>query len=359
MSRALARRALGRRFSSAAVLPEIDLAALDARAPTAACREELVRLRSACESAGYFSLRTETLVAPQLVQAMYAQAQAFHSLPEEVKQQCHHGLDRRNARGYVPLGEEPGYEDGAVVSHVSAFDLANDLPASDPRVLSGASGLGSNVWPSEAHLPGFRDTARAYYSATTAVARLLFTAFAQCLELPAHTFLRHHSAYSRGSCRLLKYPGTGSVAIAEARNLGISAHTDFEAHTIMHGNAPGLQLATGAGSEEWMDAPVPDLHHHTVILGDMLERFTNGHWQATRHRVLHVSHERLSLIRFVGFDGDSKVSPLPQFGVPKTCYPPTTQSEHLDGAMRMAEARRMQLLAAGLVAGTAQQSKTT
>lgn len=106
-------------------------------------------------------------------------------------------------------------------------------------------------------------------------------------------FLRHWSAYSRGTMRLMRYPGGISADEANVRNFGIAAHTDFEARlrlikakpsdaleprrrrrlrrrsarrppcvppqafTLLHQDAPGLQLQTAEGG--WEDAPVPAL----------------------------------------------------------------------------------------------------
>lgn len=338
--------------STVAALPEIDLAALDPQtAPTDRRALELRRLRNACESSGFFAARTTGHIAPELLQKTYAATRGFHALPDDVKQDYHHRRNR-NSLGWVPLGEEPNYEGddaGAVVSHVSSFDLARDLPADDPAVLAGVKSMGPNVWVADRHVSGFRAAAGSYYEATTDVARILFRAFAEMLDLPAETFLRHYTRHARGTMRMMHYPGALSPAVVSARNAGITSHTDFEAFTLLHSDAAGLQLARGAHSNDWMDAPVPDLEHVIVILGDVLEMFTNGVLQATRHRVLHVTQQRFSLVRFVGVQGDTLVAPLPQFGAP--LYAPVTQSDHIENAMDLAEQRRRRLVAAGVTSG--------
>ena len=65
--------------------------------------------------------------------------------------------------------------------------------------------------------------------------------------------------------------------------------------------------------------------------GDMLERFTNGTLRATPHRVLATPWERMSLIRFNGFESDTTVAPLPQFVTPDRpeAYSATTQGDHM------------------------------
>ena len=117
-----------------------------------------------------------------------------------------------------------------------------------------------------------------------------------------------------GTIRLISYPGfevpvhTFSAANANSgdhawtysddedddddvckADVGIAPHTDFEAFTLMHQDAPGLQLLSRTELEKgkdgaWIDAPVVDAF--IVIVGDILERYTNGVLRATPHRVV-------------------------------------------------------------------------
>mmetsp|Transcript_29072 Transcript_29072/g.98053 ORF Transcript_29072/g.98053 Transcript_29072/m.98053 type:complete len:171 (+) Transcript_29072:867-1379(+) len=121
----------------------------------------------------------------------------------------------------------------------------------------------------------------------------------------------------------------------EEANVGIAPHTDFEAFTLMHQDAPGLQLLRrdqlARGPEaEWYDAPVgPEF---VVIIGDVLERYTNGLLKATPHRVLPMEHPRQSIIRFHAVAPDALVQPLPQFITPENpaAYTPVTMEHHMN-----------------------------
>ena len=113
-------------------------------------------------------------------------------------------------------------------------------------------------------------------------------------------------------------------------DVGIAPHTDFEAFTLMHQDAPGLQLLSRNELEKgtdgvWLDAPVVDAF--IVIVGDILERYTNGVLRATPHRVVRRSASRRSIIRFNAVAPDAVVAPLPKFGTPK--YSPVTMDEHM------------------------------
>ena len=141
--------------------------------------------------------------------------------------------------------------------------------------------------------------------------------------------------------------------MAAAANVGISAHTDFETHTFLHQDSPGLQLwlpaGGGGGGGGWATAPLPDEGHWTCILSDMVERWTNGLAPACRHRVAFTPWPRASLIRFVGVDADTVVAPLPCFGPPRADYPPVSQGAWLDQKMAAADARRLASVERGIV----------
>ena len=77
-----------------------------------------------------------------------------------------------------------------------------------------------------------------------------------------------------------------------------------------------------------------------MIVGDMLERLTNGRLRATRHRVNDTEWERLSLILFNAFDADAEIAPLPEFVSPDNParFEPTTQVAHINAEVSAAVA---------------------
>ncbi|EOD29610.1 hypothetical protein EMIHUDRAFT_233678 [Emiliania huxleyi CCMP1516] len=129
-----------------------------------------------------------------------------------------------------------------------------------------------------------------------------------------------------GTIRLLHYPGD-----------------DFECFTLMHQNAPGLQLMPrqrgGGGHGGWVDAPVRP-GEFVVTVGDMLERLTNGVLLATPHRVLPTHHARDSIIRFNAFAPHTLVAPLRPFVTADrpAAYSPVEMREHMETTMRNLEA---------------------
>jgi hypothetical protein len=74
-----------------------------------------------------------------------------------------------------------------------------------------------------------------------------------------------------------------------------------------------------------------------VIVGDCLERLTNGELLATPHRVIYSPHTpRNSIIRFNAFQPEAVVRPLPQFVTDDrpAAYSPVTMAMHMYTTMR-------------------------
>ncbi|KAJ8601153.1 hypothetical protein CTAYLR_008489 [Chrysophaeum taylorii] len=120
-----------------------------------------------------------------------------------------------------------------------------------------------------------------------------------------------------GIMRLMAYPAGADV--------GIAPHTDFECFTVMHQDAPGLELMRRDGT--WVSAPLLGDDGFIVIVGDVLERLTNGHLKATPHRVVECDRDRHSIIRFHALRPDAIVAPLPHFGEP--VYTPVSMAKHM------------------------------
>lgn len=297
----------------------------------AAARADLLReLHRACAGAGFFGIASPP-IPDDLMRRAYQQSAAFHGLADQspIKRSVHKSRSPAR-RGFSAAGEEPAYEAGTR-SLCASFDMSREDPA------TGACVHGPNLWPDEAALPHFRHTICSYYLALENLGRVLSGAFAEMLGLAPDTFARHATERAFSELRLLFYPAHPGPA--DERLLGISAHTDFECFTLMTQSAPGLQLMHRDG--RWIDAPCRE-DGLIVIMGDMLERWTNGHIQATRHRVKTTPWERYSLILFCAVDPDIEVAPLPAFVSAEhpPRYQPTTQAAHIQARMTSALANR-------------------
>lgn len=266
----------------------------------------------ALRTRGYFYAQNVDVLPADYIKSIYDYSRKAHALPLDVKRQY------VKAAAYSGLDvDEPELDyDAGTVSTVRAWDysrykftLANG---------SGASPDGGRTYPPKEVLePDFAEVLDDLYDRQNQLGWALLTAFAETLQLPPKTFtdmfIGEDGAGDLGTIRLLNYPGNPEMTEDEAAraNVGISPHTDFEAFTLMHQDAPGLQFIPASG-EGWIDAPVRP-GEFVVIVGDVLERFTNGVLRATPHRVVKTAYKRMSIIRFNAMNPETIVKPLPDF----------------------------------------------
>lgn len=293
-------------------------------------REALAALSSACRRQGYGLLE-----APELrstIGSAYDQSSRFHQLPDRHKASIHN--ERNGGRGWVPLLTEPAYV-ANTVARCESFDLAQEHP---PVVVGGHEGvIGPNVWPEPALLPSFETTVYGLYERLRAVAGTLFAAFADTLDIDRERFVALDTDHSPSMMRLLHYPGRSEALSPTIGEVGISTHTDFEAFTLMHQSAPGLQLRRPDGV--WIDAPSAE-DSLIVIIGDVLERLTNGHLTATPHRVPDNDWERYSIILFCAIDAEAIVEPMAPYTSSTSRFEPISQVAHLKGQVAAALDKR-------------------
>lgn len=136
--------------------------------------------------------------------------------------------------------------------------------------------------------------------------------------------------------RLLRY---GAVKSDTAKGVfGAGAHTDYGLITLLSTDAnSGLQILHDG---EWIDVP-PRADAYVVNIGDMAERFTNGKFKSTLHRVVNVSGlERFSVPFFYEPNFTCAVAPFPSCLAPgeEPKFPPTTSGEHLVDMYRQTHA---------------------
>ncbi len=274
------------------------------------------QIGQAAREVGFFQIINHGIIASTR-DGLKQAAKEFFDRPVDYKMQHFIGLSS-NHRGYVPQGEEA--PDPKKKDLKEAFDVAMELPESDPDVGPHNPLLGPNPWPG---ISGFRERVEAYYDATYHVGRSLMAAFAVALDLPEDRFLRYVTK-PPSQLRLIHYPYDPTVVDAE----GIGAHTDYECFTLLLPTTPGLEVMNGDG--DWI--PVPFIEDALVVnIGDMLEIWTNGTYVATSHRVRKIPEERYSFPLFFACDYHTEVKPLPEFVARdgQAHYQPLKAGEHL------------------------------
>lgn len=309
-------------------IPNLDLAPLFAD-DTVARMELEQKIRDACLQTGFFYVHNSCVDDVVIKQALAASLAFFQSPDDGPVKQAVHNRHFGGKKGWGPIFGEPAYQPGTV-SHVESFDLGQQLDKQRYCEL----GIAPNAWPD---IPGFRDAVLMYYEAVTAMGRALSEVFSSLLGMERGFINERSGERAPRTMRLLHYPANKTPA--DDRNVGISAHTDFECFTILNQTAGGLELTNIDG--EWCKAPT-NIGSFTVLVGDMLERFSNGQLKATGHRVVNTPWQRFSIAFFFSVDGDYEVVPLPQFtsSGKSARYAPVTQDDHIKIELERAAANK-------------------
>lgn len=174
----------------------------------------------------------------------------------------------------------------------------------------------------------FRDVALALYAAGLGAAYRVMEVLAACLELPAGFFAQRHRG-ENVTLRFLHYPA-GLLPHSSAQ-LGAGAHTDYGSITLLfQDEVGGLELLRA--DRTWQLAP-PVRGSAVINTGDLMERWTNGRFRSTVHRVRPISgsRDRYSIALFVDPDAAVEVECF------QSCisaerparYPRITAGEHI------------------------------
>ena len=233
------------------------------------------------------------------IDRVYAEASLFFNADEEEKMRAYIGHSP-NHRGYVPTLEKGTYADETPLRFYEAFDSALDLSADDPDFASHHHLLGPNLWPADR--PAFREAITDYYVKVSALGRRLCEAIEQYLGAPkALTSMMRKPV---AQLRVIHYLENNMTVEEKGSSMG--AHTDYECLTILHQSAEGLQVHHPELG--WFMMPVIE-GTLVVLVGDMLEAFSNGTFRSPLHRVIHHQKERFSLPYFVATDFDALIQP--------------------------------------------------
>lgn len=290
------------------------------------------RVRRACSDSGFFYLDRAFSGESEAARA-FTQMRRFFSLADDDPRKA--AVDNRRkpgSYGWMPMFGEPAYQPGTR-AHVESFDCGLGGDPNSAKELEG-----KNVWP---ELPGFRDDIQALWDRLAELSTRVLEVLAESASLERDFFSTRCSTQELSTLRLLHYPG--GLCEDSSRDVGISAHTDFECISLLLQTGPGLELTDVNG--RWYEAPA-DPDRVIVLLDDMLERWTNGYFQATGHRVRRTATSRYSIVLFAAVNADQVIRPLEHFvstGRPAR-YAAVTQRQHIDAELRRSEAYRTKSL---------------
>jgi len=273
-------------------------------------------VRDACHQFGFFYVDLDRGQQSAVNNVLHEMGR-FFAIPDDdpEKQRIRQGIDQT---GWVPKFTEPAYQPGTV-SSLEAFDCdRDDIDGHAQR----------NIWPA---LPGFREVVAECWSNYVGLADGILDVLGRAAGIAPEFLVNQCDSRELNTMRLLHY--AADAPQQGDSNVGIAAHTDFECITLIYQDAPGLELTDPSG--KWFDAPIAG-GRIVVLLGDMLERWTNGYFKATGHRVRETEEQRFSIVVFIAANDGLQVAPLPRFVSESSpaLYDPITQAQHIDNELR-------------------------
>lgn len=292
------------------MIPDLDMSLFSSGADRAGFVAEL---GAAARGPGFFLLSGHG-VDTGLIDQIFGQARAFFALPDAQKQALSITRNPHN-RGWAAIGTERLDETSSLIDQKEAFNIGFDLPADDPRVVSGAPFRGVNTWP---EIDGFRTTMLDYFATVHALGCTLMRAVALDLGQPETRFQKDFDE-PMATLRLLSYPAS------DPGGIGAGAHSDYGALTLLlTDGVAGLQVKPRDG--DWMDTPhVPGAF--VVNIGDCLMRWSNDFYVSNPHRVLPPKTARQSVAFFLDPNPDAMIAALPGTGAAK--YAPLSGADYL------------------------------
>jgi isopenicillin N synthase-like dioxygenase len=310
--------ALTERPGSGDEIPVIDLSGVLAGDNDAlvACAHEL---QHAYEDVGFWFAKGHG-IPQELIDRVFVEVARFHAQPMEEKLRLK--INEHNI-GYLAMRAATTRHSDVSTNNLpnlnEAFFVKRDLPLDHPDVIANKRFRGANQWPS--NLPGFRETIVEYCNAMEALALSILPIYAVALDLPPDYF-RSAFREPQYQLRMSHYPDTPEL---QRNEYGLAPHADTSFMTLLAPNKiPGLSLRTA--SNRWIDAPVID-GAFLVNSGQMLNRWSNGRFRATPHRVINQSGgDRYAIPFFFDCNIDYEMVCLPTCTGPDNPpkYPPTT-----------------------------------
>jgi len=289
-------------------------------------------INAACRDYGFFYLKGHGIPIPKLDKVI-SLARAFFSLPLSEKNKIKRfdaggpeGGD--GARGYQAVGENVT---GGLQDMQEAIDWYRAWPESQREATTGIPGpiktlQGPNLWPNEPS--ELKDVYEAYIEDVKAIGKALVRAMGHALDLgqscaDADKSTEDSEVFVRNTddtfwvMRMIGYPPLAaplSTSTASSNDTleqySCGAHTDYGCVTLLLSDSTPGALQVQHKNGTWVNAdPIPGAF--VVNIGDMIERWTNGLWKSTLHRVIHRGErQRVSVPFFYEPNFDAVVRPL-------------------------------------------------
>ena len=311
-------------------IPEIDISPLFDKSDSTGFETVAKKLEAAYTKVG-FAYIFGYPIDESLLKTFFETSREFFHLPEATK--SNYPIAGSSGSGFAGISDAPFQ-----ASNLGRFEQTNQYESFRFKCLTG-NDLNDflqddfqkeNLWP---------DLYRAHLDSIHALVKSIFHCFNHIVQAFAVAFgLERHALDSlfeqtNIGMKAHYYPEHPDHLENDAYTL--FPHTDFVFVTLLatDGN-PGLEVQDDAG--KWHQVPFKP---NRLILntGEVIERLTNDHFIATRHRVVTPPNvERLSMPVFLNPEADQIIEPLKHFIKPgeKSHYPPTRFGDIIKSYMR-------------------------
>ncbi|KAK9726205.1 hypothetical protein RND81_05G197800 [Saponaria officinalis] len=270
-------------------------------------RTNVSLVKQSCLDCGFFYVINHG-ISPEFMDEVFTQSKKLFDLPMTEKMKL---LRNEKHRGYTPLFDQASDPKNQVHGdYKEGYFIGREVPEDDPDV--DKPFFGPNVWPDSDLLPGWRQIMEKYDTQALEVGRAVARIIALALQLDANFFDKPHILGKPLSLlRLLHYGA--QVSDPSKGIFGAGAHSDFGLITLLAtDDVVSLQICKDKDAipQRWEYVP-PMKGAFVVNLGDMLERWSNGVYKSTLHRVIGNGEERYSIAYFVDPGHDCLVECLP------------------------------------------------
>ncbi|KAG7627537.1 Oxoglutarate/iron-dependent dioxygenase [Arabidopsis thaliana x Arabidopsis arenosa] len=219
-------------------------------------------------------------------------------------------LRNEKYRGYAPFHDsllDPenqvrgDYKEGFTIGFEGSKDGPNwDKPFHSP-----------NIWPNPDVLPGWRETMEKYYQEALRVCKSIAKIMALALDLDVDYFNTPEMLGNPiADMVLFHYEGKSDPSKGI---YACGAHSDFGMMSLLATDGVmGLQICKDKDVKPQKWEYIPSIKGAYIVnLGDLLERWSNGYFKSTLHRVLGNGQDRYSIPFFLKPSHDCIIECLP------------------------------------------------
>lgn len=253
------------------------------------------------ENIGFYVI-TNHGIPRSIIDKAYYELKNFFNLPLEEKLALR--INEKSS-GYIPAKSTiyvtSKYNKNTKPDLNETLTLARERESNDMYLKKNLRFVGPNQWPSS--LEDFKVAMLDYQQQLARLALSLLPLYARALGLSKDYFSKYFTNplwWTRNSY----YPAIDP----EENQFGISPHSDHSFMTLLPmSDVPGLQVLSKEG--DWI--PVEPVNNGIVVnTGEFLNRWSNGKFLATPHRVIPPNKDRYSMAIFFNPNPDTMAIPL-------------------------------------------------